>query len=394
MELFYLAAIELGRPDAANRHTIEMCNHLAQRGHQIFLFVPFKRSPLTTLHPNIQIIPVPVFYCGKQLITSVSFYIALFWFFWRHFIRLRPQVVYTRASYLDAITIAPLRLFFKFTYIAEVNGIRSLETKENIVKRRLVARMERLSMVLANRAICVTPALRQWAIEVGKLKPEHTITIGNGVNVKQFYPITSSKACPILGMDTNMRYLTFTCSLKPWHGTRFLIKALPGILSEFPNGIRLIIVGDGPEKAIMVKLSQQLGVNHAIDWIGQVSINKVPLYINAGEICIAPFSLGRNTKTGISPIKIFEYMACGRPFVTTRIGAAYDDMIESCQCGVLVPPNQPAELTKAIVKLLRNPEKCKRMGHKGRQVAVDRYTWTKIAEKTEKFILQPQVNKI
>lgn len=391
MKLFYLAAIELGRPDAANRHTIEMCNHLAQRGHQIFLFVPFKRSPLTTLHPNIQIIPVPVFYCRKQLITSLSFYLSLFWSFGRHFIRLRPQVVYTRASYLDVITIAPLRLFFKFTYVAEVNGTRSLETKGNVVKRHLVARLERLSMVLADKAIGVTPALRQWAIVIGKLKSEQTVTIGNGVNVEQFYPIQSSQARSVLGLDKNVRYLTFTCSLKPWHGTRFLIEALSDILSEFPSGVRLLIVGDGPEKLRMIKLARRLGVNHAIDWIGQVSSNKVPLYINAGEICLAPFSLERNAQTGISPIKIFEYMACGRPFITTRVETTYDNLIESCRCAVLIPPNQPVELAHAVVRLLRNPEQCERMGQQGRQIVVKRYSWAKIAEQTEQFITQPRL---
>ena len=391
MMIFYFAALELGRPDAANRHTIEVCQHLAQRGHQILLFAPFKRSPSTTLDPKIQIIPVPVHYGQKQLLTSLSYYLALPWVAWRYIMRLRPAVVYTRASFLDVITIAPLRLCFKFTYVAEVNGTRSLETKGNVVKLYLVARLERLSMVLADKAICVTPALRQWAIVIGKLKSEQTVTIGNGVNVEKFYPIQSSQARSILGLDKNVRYLTFTCSLKPWHCTRFLIEALPDIVSEFPTGIRLLIVGDGPEKVRMLKLARRLGVNHAIDWVGQVSPHKVPLYINASEICLAPFSLERNAQTGISPIKIFEYIACGRPFVTTRIGAAYDDFIESCRCAVLVPPNDPTALAAAVVKLLKNPKQCARMGQQGRRIAVERYSWAKIAEQIEQFITQPRL---
>jgi glycosyltransferase involved in cell wall biosynthesis len=255
----------------------------------------------------------------------------------------------------------------------------------------LVARLERLSILLADKAICVTPALRQWAIEIGNLKPAQTVTISNGVNVKQFYPIPSSRARAILGLDTNVRYLTFTCSLKPWHGTRFLIESLVCILSEYSSGIRLLIVGDGPEKLRMVELARQLGVKHIIDWIGQVSINKVPLYINAGEICLAPFTVERNVQTGISPIKIFEYMACSRPFITTRVETTYNNLIVSCHCGVLVPPNDPTALAAAVVKLLQNPKQCARMGQQGRRIAVERYSWAKITEQIEQFITQPRL---
>ena len=343
------------------------------------------------MHHNIKVIPVPVVYSRKQLLISLSFYLMLPLFSWRHFFTQRPEIIYTRASFLDVITIAPLRLFFKFTYVAEVNGTRSLETKGNIVKRHLVARLERLSMLLADKAICVTPALRQWAIEIGNLKPEQTVTISNGVNVKQFYHIPSSRARAILGLDPNVRYLTFTCSLKPWHGTRFLIESLACILSEYSSGIRLLLVGDGPEKVRMVKLARRLGVNHIIDWIGQVSSSKVPLYINSGEICLAPFSLGRNVQTGISPIKIFEYMACSRPFITTRVEPTYDNLIESCHCGVLVPPNDTTALADSVLKLLQNPKQCARMGQQGRRIAVERYSWAKIAEQIEQFITQPQL---
>lgn len=153
LNLFYFSAVELGRPDAGNRPTIEICNHLARCGHQILSFVPFKRSPSKKLHHNIQVIPVPVIYSRKQLLISLSFYLMLPLLSWRHFFRLRPEVLYTRASFLDVITITPLRLFFKFTYVAEVNGTRSLETKGNVVKRHLVARLERLSMLLADKTI-------------------------------------------------------------------------------------------------------------------------------------------------------------------------------------------------------------------------------------------------
>lgn len=389
--MFYFAALELGRYDAANRHTLEVCQHLAQRGHHILLFAPFRRSPSTTLDPKIQIIPVPVHYGPKQLLTSLTYYLALPWVAWRFFLRLRPKIVYCRASFLDFIAISVLRIFFGFTCVAELNGIRSLETTGNLAKRYLIAWMERISIGFYDKAIAVTPGLREWVFRAGKLLPEQTATIGNGVNVELFHPIPSLHAKQLLGLDLNLRYLTFTSSLKPWHGNQILIEAMLTILREFPSGIRLLIVGDGPEKLRMVELARRLGVNHAIEWIGRVSINKVPLYINAGEICLAPFTVERNVQTGISPIKIFEYMACSRPFITTRVETTYDNLIEGCHCGVLVPPNDTTALAAAVVKLLQNPKQCARMGQQGRRIAVERYSWAKIAEQIEQFITQPRI---
>jgi len=388
MRIFYFAFVQLGRADAANRHVQGLCNHLAERGHQISLFVPFRRSPSIALHPGVRIITVPALFSGGLLFTTLSFYLALPWWSLRLFWRLRPIVVYTRASFLDWITIAFLRMFFKFAYIAELNGIRSMETQGGLIKRRLIAWQERLSLRLCHRIIGVTHECCQWAIETGKLRPQQTAIIGNGVSTDLFHPMPSADAGRTLGLEPNMHYLNFTGSLKPWHDTKTLIQALPAILAELPFDVRLLIVGDGPEKKPLMKLARQLDVDRAIDWIGLVPIHRVPLYINASEVCLAPFTRERNSRTGTSPLKIFEYMSCGRPFVTTRIGIAFDDEIESCRCGILVPPGDPIALGKAVVKLLHNPEQRQRLGQRGRQAAVDQYSWATIAERTEQFLTQ------
>ncbi len=388
MNFFYFSGVDLEQSDAASRHTLEICNNLAQRGHHILLFVPHNHPPVVkSLHSSIQLVPVPVRYGHIPLLISILFYLALPWTSWRYFRQIKPEIVYTRASFLDFIAIAPLQLFFKFSYVAEINGIRSMETSNNTAKRWVIAWFERLSMRLCDKAIGVTPELCQWAINQGRLQAKQVIAIGNGVPTELFYPIPAEQIKKLLNLDLNKRYLNFTSSLKAWHGTRLLIKALPVILAEFPDDVCLLIVGDGPERQSLTDLAHQIGVNEAIHWVGSVSIEEVPQYINASELCLAPFVLERNVKTGVSPIKVFEYMACGRPFVTTRIGAAYDMMIESCDCGILVPPDDVNALAESVIYLLHYPEQGKEMGELGRETAVNKYSWAKIAEQIEQFII-------
>jgi len=298
MNLFYFAAIDLNKSGAASRHTLEICNHLAQLGHRIWLFVPYFSSPTSELlHPNIQVIPILVFRISKQLVASALFYLILPLVAWRYFIKLHPQVVYTRASFLDFIAIGPLSLFFSFDYVAELNGIRSLETTGSIMKRRLIALLERLSMRLCDKAIGVTPELRQWAIKTGNLQLEQTAAIGNGVPIDLFHPEPALESKQALNLDPDKQYLNFTGSLKPWHGVHHLLEALPTILAQFPTEVCLLIVGDGPERKRLMYLAQQIGISHAVKWVGTVANQDVPLYINASEICLAPINYDRNINT-------------------------------------------------------------------------------------------------
>jgi glycosyltransferase involved in cell wall biosynthesis len=384
MDIFYFASIRLGQANAANRHVLEVCNQLAERGHRIHLFVPFRRSPLVALHHRVEIVPVPVVYGFSLLLTTLSFYFALPWWAAGHFARVHPDVVYTRMTFLDWLAIVPLRVFFRFSYVPEVNGIRSMEAGGSAVKRWLIAWQEKITLRLSDKVIGVAPELCQWIVETGNLGPEQTVAIGNGVSTDVFQPMPAQHAQEALGLDVGLRYLTFVSSLTPWHDTSTLIQAMPRLLSEFPNVVRLLIVGDGPEKDHLVDLAQKLGVDHAIDWVGWVSSDRVPLYINASEICLAPFPAGRDY---FSAIKVYEYMGCGRPYVTTRLGATFDDQLESCQCGVFVAPGDASALAEAVVDLLRDPEQRERLGRRGREVAVERYSWSRIAEQIERFIM-------
>lgn len=389
MNLFYFANIHVTQSEAATGHTLEVCNHLAQRGHTVWLFVPYHDEPSPiVLCKNVHIIPVSQGYFSNRLLKSIFFYIMLPWVSWTYFRREHPAFVYTRASFLDFIAILPLRMFFDFIYVAELNGIRSLETSGHRLKRIVIMWFEYFSLRLSDKVICVTPELGTWAIKHGKLHKEQVSIIGNGVSTEIFYPMPIKEACQQVGLDCSKRYLNFTSSLKRWHGTQLLIEALPQILNEFPD-VHLLIVGDGPEKRHLSRLATRLNVIENIKWIGSVSIEKVPYYINASEICLAPFVRERNLETGISPIKIFEYMACARPFISTRIGTTYDFMVESCDCGLLVPPNDATALASAVLHLLRNPRIAKRMGQNGFETAKEHYSWEKISKQIEQFLLSP-----
>jgi glycosyltransferase involved in cell wall biosynthesis len=189
-----------------------------------------------------------------------------------------------------------------------------------------------------------------------------------------------------LQLPPDTLYLNFTGSMKAWHDIETVIRAMPVIIDAFPRCVRLMIVGDGPQRKMLKKLARDLGVEGAIEWVGTIPAREVPLYINSAEICLAPFTKKRNTTTGLCPLKVLEYMSCGRPFVMSRSETRLDRLISDLQCASLVPPGDPELLARAVIDLLDHPERKRQLGENGRKAACRLFDWDGVVNRIEQFI--------
>ena len=156
------------------------------------------------------------------------------------------------------------------------------------------------------------------------------------------------------------------------------MKSAPLVLAECPD-TQFVIVGDGVMRDELVALVKQTGISDKVIFIGSIPYKRVPLYINASDVCVAPFRGERNERTGLSPLKLCEYLACERPVVTSAISGL--GFIESQLAGILVTPDDFQELANAIIKLLRAPDLRKKMGENGRRYVVEERSWESVARK-------------
>ena len=113
---------------------------------------------------------------------------------------------------------------------------------------------------------------------------------------------------------------------------------------------------------------------------GVIAYDRVPLYINASDTCTAPFIFARNAKIGLSPLKLYEYMACGKPVVASNISGV-SDVLEASGGGIPVLPENPEALAEGILKLLENPDLRTKLGSKGLSYVTENYSWHSVAEK-------------
>jgi glycosyltransferase involved in cell wall biosynthesis len=117
-------------------------------------------------------------------------------------------------------------------------------------------------------------------------------------------------------------------------------------------------------------------------FIGSVPFEKVPLYINASDVCVATFTNDRKC----SPIKVFEYLSCGKPVILSNIG---DDskLFNETDFVVLIDLDDPNELADKLSEIISN-NYFKLNIINAREFILMNYTWRSTAEKVLKICSQ------
>ncbi len=300
--------------------------------------------------------------------------------------RYRPDIFIIRPS----IYISPLVLskIFNIPIILEINGLgvaeRSISSErktsysiDNIIEKKMFKSSKKL--------IVVSPGIKHGLAKIYCLSLDKFITISNGVNTKLFR-ISNSEACKKeINLKLNFKYICFVGSFAPWHGLEHLVKAAPLILEKSPN-TKFILIGDGRTKDSIKKSINELKLNNNFIFFDTVPHKKIPIYINACDVCVI---LKRKDIPG-SPLKLREYMACGKPVVATK--SPDFNILSENFAGILVDPENIIELSNAIIELLQNKDLCDNMGKNGRKCVVECYSWSKVASRVADVCYEVFIN--
>jgi phosphatidylinositol alpha-1,6-mannosyltransferase len=151
----------------------------------------------------------------------------------------------------------------------------------------------------------------------------------------------------------------------PRKDTATLLMAMPRVLAARP-GVRLAVVGGGPELRRLRKLGERLGLGDAVIWHGEVRDDEDvrKSFFEADVFCLPSLQEGFG-------IVFAEAMAAGLPVVAARAGAA-PEVIEDGVTGILVPPGDHVAVSEALIQLLDDSDARGRMGSAGSRHA-ERY---------------------
>jgi glycosyltransferase involved in cell wall biosynthesis len=140
---------------------------------------------------------------------------------------------------------------------------------------------------------------------------ERIAVIPNGINPTHFGAVPSPGTVKAaLGWEDAL-VLGFTGFVREWHGVDRVLRWMAS--ADAPAVARLLLVGDGPARGSLERLSEELALSDRVRFTGIVSREQVPAYVSAFDVALQPAAVPY-----ASPLKLFEYMALGKAIVAPR----------------------------------------------------------------------------
>lgn len=384
MNITYTCDINLTSQMGGTRHVLEIVKNMGKSGHHVRLYAPRYTKPIPRLsceHGNAVFIPTVNF----RIVSWITFYILLILYLLRDLIvREKPDFVYSREMVYNIL----LPIFCKVTgipLIIEVNALLDDELKmigKGRVEIGLVRFCQKINLKSAKGIIAVTEGIKRALQERYGIPAIKIAVVSNGTDTEHFRPIPEEEARERVGLEKGERYIGFVGSCYPYHDIPTIIKAAPLIFEKYPN-LKFVIVGDGIARKGWENMVKDTGVTESFLFTGYKPYDLIPYYINAFDICVAP-TKSTHIKMGLSQIKVYEYLSCGKVTVGSNI-SGIGDLLNTFQVGIAVPPENPQSMEEAIRALLKNPILEREMGKRGRNLIVERFTWEAKAKEILSF---------
>jgi len=234
---------------------------------------------------------------------------------------------------------------------------------------------ERNILSATDAVVAVSPSVRAHVIRCGAA-PDRAVVVHNGVDLEPFESVNGDSVRQRYALG-NARVVGFAGSLKAWHGVDLLLRAAARLDAD----VRVLIVGDGPERSKLEALASELRIADRVVFTGAVPHHAVPEHLAAMTVAASPYRF--QTDFYFSPLKIVEYLAAGLPVVASEQG----DLAHLVgKAGLMVRPDDDVALAEALDKALGDPELRRAMHFAARRHAAG-LTWDAAAAKVEAALI-------
>jgi colanic acid biosynthesis glycosyl transferase WcaI len=240
---------------------------------------------------------------------------------------------------------------------------------------RLAERLEGFLYRRAARIIAVTPGMLRLMLERGI--PEHRIAlITNGADLDRFSPAPTARDDESGGWT-----VLYTGTHGLVHGMGVILDAAE-ILKE-DGRVTFVLVGDGAAKDDLMADSERRGLPN-VRFLASQQPERLAETIRGADVCLATTTTGEFS-AGTIPVKIFDYMACGKP-VVGAVGGDAKAVIESSRAGVVVEPGDATGLAAALLDLLTDRARRETLGRCGRAYVEAEYSRARLAAKMDNIL--------
>lgn len=391
MRILFVTLDDVSHHKGSSTHIREKVNAFRRRGHRVFLLGGSSNN------------------LGFEDFTSIgSFkthdgrisYFALLGVFFRLVVRIlrttkSADVVYVREP-LAAFAAVITKPAHRKKIVFEVNSLDNEEIKMKgkafaiAIASKTVSLLQHIDAKFSDKIIVITDRVRQYYVDKYNTPPQRCTVLGVTTDCDKFRPVDNPEDVRQYRGRLNIPHdacvVSFIGSMSHWQDFHLFLHSVR-MITEKDRQIWFLVVGDGSQKEWLENALSCKTYAERVLVIGSVPHDEIPEYINMSDICI---SLCKELVSGYSPMKLYEYFACGKPVVATRVYGY--EIVEQINAGRLVDAADAEGFAAAILSLAHNEKLRAECGGNALHFARENLGWDKVVSKIESVleeIMQP-----
>lgn len=388
---------EMGAPSSRMQPIVRV---LTARGHQVFVATGMPNYPAGTVFPGYRgkwfmreekdgytILRTAYYTVPRnqskwpQLFSYLSFIPAVFHSAFRagpvDVVFVTSPPIFPCAAAICLAWLRGARLVFDVRDLWPDEIVACGAGREGSLPVRLIRLLERWIYRASDLVSCTTQAFVETVVSRG-VDRRKTLLIPNGADLSVFRPLPRDN--PVAAADSlGDGFVVMYCGLLGIkHGLETVLEAAQLLQSE--KDISLVLVGNGARRLALEQFVAEHKMQN-VRFLGERDPQDLPWLLARADLCVTSL-LPEPYLEKILPVKIFEYMACGKPIVAALAGEGAR-VIREFAAGVVVPPGNAPALAEAIRTLRDDPERRKAMGESGHRLVAGRYSREATAEELE-----------
>ena len=256
---------------------------------------------------------------------------------------------------------------------------RQLDVTYELVKvpllKQLTKKYEKFVTSNVSKVLCSAPPLVNYAIQMGA-KEKNVEYFPLGFDPQVFKPmIKDQQLAHDLGISDNDKVILFVGTIYEFSGLENIIQNFE-IIKNKTKDVKFLIIGGGENFKKIKSLVNQKKLGSNVILTNFKPQHEIPKFISLADVCINPFEINKITDS-IIPIKIFEYLGCGKPVLSTPLKGTMELLSEE-DFGIIYSPFDT--FVENLSNLLDNTEKLEELGNKGLDYVVKNHDWNILAD--------------
>ena len=288
--------------------------------------------------------------------------------------RSRADILHTHDFYTNVFGMAAgsfARIPVRIASMRETAGMRTAAQKS----------AQKFAYALAHHVISNSEAVRKKLVDQG-IKDSKVSVVYNGLDTSRLRrTISREETLALLGLPqeadgSRRRFVTIVANMRHDVKDYPMFLRAAQLVSNPVSDAAFLLAGEGELTEQLRAFAKELGIEQRTHFLGRC--DNIGAVLQVSDVCVL------SSKAEGFSNSILEYMAAARPVVATNVGGASEAIIEG-ETGYLVASGDESTMAERIIRLLREPEKARAMGERGRSIVEEKFSCEAQLERTEQL---------